>query len=133
MDDASSSTAESENKSSKNAKKSKKTLPRRQMLAGRWLPPPIDAQCSYGEMAIWSAIAAEVAGRGRCDLDWREVAERAGAALLSVERAVKKARVLGLIVVADRRIDIVSPVWLEWIASKTRSSGPGSDRSADNS
>lgn len=106
---------------------------RRWVLAG-YLPPAIGDTFTQGEAAALSVVAAEAARSGRCTLSIAAIAGRAGVGDSTAKRALKRARLLGLLKVEERRVawnrndtnvvTVVCKVWLAWLRFRTRPEKP---------
>lgn len=103
---------------------------RRRLIASSGpMPPAIAALFTEGERAALGVIADEVAARGSCRLSVAELASRAGCCDRLVQRAVREARLLGLISVEARPdrggrksdtniIRVLSREWAAWLARR---------------
>lgn len=106
---------------------------RRWVLAG-YLPPAIGDTFTQGEAAALSVVAAEAARSGRCTLSISAIAGRAGVGDSTAKRALKRARLLGLLKVEERRVawnrndtnvvTVVCKVWLAWLRFRARPEKP---------
>lgn len=106
---------------------------RRRWAAAGYLPPRLACAFTCGETAALAVIAAEVAKRGSCDLCHGAVAALAGVSVSTVKRAVKAARVLGLVSVRERRVSryrsetniitITSSAWSSWLRLRAGQGG----------
>ena len=98
---------------------------RRRWAASGRLPPGIAACFTLGEQAALAVVAVEVAKRGTCALSVGAVAALAGVSPSTVQRAVREARLHGLVTVEERRLArfrndtnvvcIVSREWKAWL------------------
>lgn len=104
----------------------------RGLAYGAWLPRPLAAGFSNGELAALSAIGAECARRGFCDLPVGTIAWRAGVSERTVQYARHRAVQLGLLTVHHRGtsknrlgsvVRIVSREWLAWLAKRVPAKG----------
>jgi hypothetical protein len=103
---------------------------RRRTSAAGWLPSGLSSRFTFGEVAVLSVIAQQVARQGRCELPIGKIAALAGVCVTLVKTAVREARRLGLISVEHRRvrydrslpniISISSPEWTAWLRMRTR-------------
>lgn len=110
---------------------------RRRMWGGSSaLPPQLRSMFTPGEQAVMTVIRDQVRRRGVCALAYGSIAKRAGlSGTTVVKRAVRIARVEGLIGVQHRRISrdrnlpniitIVSGEWLAWMKNGARGKGGG--------
>src|SRR6516162_2150350 len=84
----------------------RKSLERRRKIAfSGVMPPQIAAAFTVGELAALQIILDEIRDRGRCTLPLDIIAARAGVHRSTVRRALKAARLMGLISVTERRSD----------------------------
>ncbi|TXM94081.1 helix-turn-helix domain-containing protein [Methylobacterium sp. WL116] len=107
---------------------------RRWAAAGR-LSPAIAARFTLAEQAVLAVVAAEVAKRGTCALSVGAVAALAGVSPSTVQRAVREAKLHGLVTVEERRLArfrndtnvvcIVSHEWKAWLRLARRQDRPG--------
>ena len=98
---------------------------RRRWAAAGYLPPKLAASFTTGEQAVMGVIAETVTKRGSCDLCHGQVAALAGVSTSTVKRAIRAARLLGLVAVRERRVSrfrsdsnvltIVSTAWCAWL------------------
>lgn len=98
---------------------------RRRMAAAGRMPPKIACHFTPGEQAALAVIAYEVAKRGSCMLAIGAIAALAGVCGKTVQRALRQAKVLGLLTVEERRLSrfrsdtnvvrIVSREWAGWL------------------
>ena len=112
---------------------------RRSWVASGWLPPQLAARFTPAEAAALAVVAEEVRKRGRCELCLDRIAAVAGVSRSSVRNALRSARLLELLTVAERRhrgarsetnvVAIVSAEWLEWLRlGEKRRGGWAQDR-----
>ncbi len=97
---------------------------RRQAMSGV-VPAKIAASFTLAEVAVLTVIARQCQRAGVCVLPVDAIAALAGCSRTTVKRALRQARLLGLILVKERRIPgrksmtnivrIVSPEWLNWL------------------
>jgi len=95
------------------------------MAAGGYLPPALAVAFTGGEQAVLAVIALEVAKRGSCTLALGHLAALAGVCLTVAKRALRQARMLGLVDVEERRLSrsrndtnvvrVVSREWAAWL------------------
>jgi len=107
---------------------------RRWAAAGR-LPPQLAARFTLAEAAVLAVVAAEAAKRGDCRLCHEHVAAVAGVSRTTVKATLRRARVLGLVTIEERRaaawrnlpnvVRIVSREWQAWMRLARRSPGVG--------
>ena len=98
---------------------------RRRMAAGGFLPPALAAAFTGGEQAVLAVIALEVGKRGACTLALGHIAALAGVCLTVAKRALRQARMLGLVDVEERRLSrsrndtnkvtVASREWAAWL------------------
>jgi len=98
---------------------------RRRMAASGYLPPALAAAFTSGEQAVLAVIALEVGKRGTCTLAVGHMAALAGVGETTVKRALRRARLLGLVIVEERRLSrsrndtnvvrVVSREWAAWL------------------
>ena len=103
---------------------------RRAWTSSGWMPPAIAARFTMGEAAAIGVIVAEIAGSGRCELYINAIAGKAGVCATIVKRALRQARMLGLLHVETRRVardrclsNVVTIVSRElelWVRTRTR-------------
>jgi hypothetical protein len=103
---------------------------RRGIAASGMMPGPLARGFTTGEQSALAVIASEVMERGTCSLCLDAIAARSGTSRSTVKRAIKQARVLGLIHVNERPrpgqkhlpsvIRIMSAAWLGWLKHRTR-------------
>ena len=108
---------------------------RRRWAASGRLPPAIAARFTLAEQAVLAVVAAEVAKRGTCALSVSAVAALAGVSPSTVQRAVREAKLRGLVTVEERRLArfrndtnvvcIVSHEWKAWLRLARRQDRPG--------
>ena len=108
---------------------------RRRWAASGRLPPTIAARFTLAEQAVLAVVAAEVAKRGTCALSVSAVAALAGVSPSTVQRAVREAKLHGLVTVEERRLArfrndtnvvcIVSREWKAWLRLARRQDRPG--------
>ncbi|CAA2109009.1 hypothetical protein MBUL_04502 (plasmid) [Methylobacterium bullatum] len=97
---------------------------RRWAAAGR-LPPQVAAQFTLAESAVLAVVTVETVKRGDCRLHIEAIAALAGVSRSTVKAALRRARVLGFLIVTERRasawrnlsnvVRIVSREWLAWM------------------
>src|SRR5271165_1369109 len=97
---------------------------RRQAMSGV-VPAKIAASFTMAELAVLTVIARQCQRTGVCVLPVDAVAALAGCSRTSVKNAMRQARLLGLILVKERRIPgrksltnivtIVSKEWVGWL------------------
>src|SRR5919202_3015783 len=75
---------------------------RRGIAASGMMPGPLAESFTQGEQAALAVIAGEVMEHGTCCLCLEAIAARSGTSRSTVKRAIKQARVLGLIHVTER-------------------------------
>lgn len=107
---------------------------RRWAAAGR-MPPQLAARFTLAEAAVLAVVAAETAKRGDCRLCHEHVAAVAGVSRTTVKAALRRARMLGLVTIEERRaaawrnlanvVRIVSREWQAWMRLARRSPEPG--------
>lgn len=110
---------------------------RRRWAASGRLPPALAALFSQAEVAVMAVVAVEVAKHGRCTLARGHLAALAGVSDSTVKRALKGARLAGLINVEVRRVSafrndtnivtIVSREWNAWLRLAVRGVGFAGD------
>ena len=106
---------------------------RRRWATSGWLPPALAARHTLGEHAVLAVVAREVRARGDCRLPIGRIAAEAGVCETTARRAIREARLAGLLTVEERRLTawrsdtnvlrIVSAEWLSWLRL-ARSSAP---------
>src|SRR6195952_1980378 len=97
---------------------------RRWAAAGR-MPPKIAAHLTLGEQAALAVVAVEVAKRSTCMLAVGAIAALAGVSEMTVRRALRQVKVLGFVMVEERRlsrfrnetnvVSIISNAWTSWL------------------
>ena len=97
---------------------------RRQAMSGV-VPAKIAASFTMAELAVLTVIARQCQRAGVCTLHIDAVAALAGCSRTSVKNALRQARLLGLILVKERRIpgmksltnivSVISKEWLGWL------------------
>jgi hypothetical protein len=97
---------------------------RRQAMSGV-VPAKIAASFTTGENAVLTIVARQCQQGGACTLPIDAIAALAGVARTTVKRALRQARLVGLLLVRERRIPgrksltniitIVSKEWLGWL------------------
>jgi hypothetical protein len=100
------------------------SLPRRRRWAAAgYLPTQMAAQFTAAEQAVLGVVAMEVGKRGTCTLAVGSIAALAGVCATVVKRALRQARLLGLVTVEERRLtgfrndtNVVRAVSREWAA-----------------
>lgn len=130
---------------------------RRWAAAGR-LPPQLAAQFTLAETAVLAVVTVEVGKRGDCRLHIEAIAALAGVSRSTVKAAIRRARLLGLLTLQERRanawrnlsnvVRIISREWIGWMrltradrvlgggvkfatATSTRSSNQSRQRSSE--
>lgn len=98
---------------------------RRRWAAAGYLPPRLAAAFTAGEQAVLGVVAMEIGKRGMCTLAVGHMAALAGVCATVAKRALRQARVLGLITVEERRLTgyrndtnvlrIASAEWAAWL------------------
>jgi hypothetical protein len=98
---------------------------RRRWAAAGYLPPALAQAFTAGEQAVLAVIALEVGKRGSCSLAIGQIAALAGVCATLVKRALRQAKLLGLITVEERRLSrwrsdtnvvrVVSREWAAWL------------------
>jgi hypothetical protein len=106
---------------------------RRRWASSGAMPPQLQARFTLAESAVLAVVAAEVRVRGACRLHNAHIAALAGVSVSTVKNAVRVARKLGFIRVAQRRltawrndsnvITVVDLAWLAWL--RLRRAGVG--------
>ena len=89
------------------------------------MPAKIAASFTMAELAVLTVIARQCQRAGVCTLHIDAVAALAGCSRTSVKNALRQARLLGLILVKERRIpgmksltnivSVISKEWLGWL------------------
>ena len=107
---------------------------RRRMAAGGFLPPVLAAAFTLGEQAVLAVIGLEVGKRGSCTLALGHIAALAGVCTTVAKRAVRQARVLGLLSVEERRVSrsrndtnllrVASREWAAWLRLRLPHANP---------
>ncbi|RUP17419.1 hypothetical protein [Methylobacterium sp.] len=107
---------------------------RRRMAAGGYLPPALAAAFTLGEQAVLAVIALEVGKRGSCTLALGHMAALAGVCTTVAKRAVRQAKVLGLLSVEERRVSrarndtnvlrVASREWAAWLRLRLPRTNP---------
>ena len=103
---------------------------RRAWAASSWLPPRLAARFSPAEQAVLGVVLSTIALTGRCEWCHGAVAGRSGTSVSTVKRALAQARVLGLVIVEERRLSwarslpsvvtIASAELRTWVATRGR-------------
>lgn len=98
---------------------------RRRWAAAGYLPPRLAAAFTSGEQAVLAVVAMEIGKRGTCTLAMGHMAALAGVCATVAKRALRQARMLGLITVEERRltgfrndtnvIRVASTEWAGWL------------------
>ncbi len=98
---------------------------RRRWAAAGYLPPALAQAFTAGEQAVLAVIALEVGKRGSCSLAIGQIAALAGVCATLVKRALRQAKLLGLVSVEERRLSrwrsdtnvvrVVSREWAAWL------------------
>ena len=98
---------------------------RRRWAASGCLPPALAARFTLAEQSALAVIAAENRKHGDCRLTNGELADVAGVSISTARNAIRVARMLGFISVAERRrtafrndsniIRITDPSWRAWL------------------
>lgn len=96
---------------------------RRRLAASGGLPPALAARFTISEQAVLRIVADEVRAHGCCALHIDAIAARSGTSRSTVQRALREAQALGLLVVQERRragqkslTNIVRVIMAEWRA-----------------
>ena len=107
---------------------------RRRMAAGGYLPPALAAGFTLGEQAVLAVIALEVGKRSSCTLALGHIAALAGVCTTVAKRAVRQAKVLGLLSVEERRVSrsrndtnvlrVASREWAAWLRLRLPRANP---------
>ncbi|MDP4027005.1 transcriptional regulator [Methylobacterium sp. NEAU 140] len=110
---------------------------RRRWAASGRLPPQLAARFTLAEQAVLAVVASEVMKHGRCTLAHGHLAALAGVSDSTVKRALRAARVAGLLNVEVRRVSafrndtnvvtIAAPEWTSWLRLAPRGVGVGQD------
>ncbi|WP_053080543.1 hypothetical protein [Methylobacterium variabile] len=113
-------------------------LRRRRVAYSGSIPPGLAERFTVGEIAALGIVADEIAAKGRCDRSVAEIAQRAGVCTRLVQRAIKEARLQGLISVDERKqrgakhltnvIRVLSREWAAWLARRSRSRWVGESK-----
>ncbi|UIY45856.1 transcriptional regulator [Methylobacterium radiotolerans] len=108
---------------------------RRWASSGR-LPPQLAARFTLAEQAVLAVVAAEATKRGDLRLCHEAVAAIAGVSRSTVRATLRRAKVLGLVEIEERRLTpwrslpsivrIVSTAWKAWNRLARRAAGPQS-------
>ena len=98
---------------------------RRRWAAAGYLPPALAQAFTAGEQAVLAVVALEVGKRGACSLALGHVAALAGVSMTTAKRALRQAKLLGLVTVEERRLSrwrsdtnvvrVVSREWAAWL------------------
>ena len=106
---------------------------RRRWASSGWLPPALAARFTLAEQAVLGVLAWASHSQGSCTLTIDHVAALAGVSGTTVRKAVREARLLGLLKVEERRLSawrnlpnrvtILSPEWLAWLKLRARGVG----------
>jgi hypothetical protein len=98
---------------------------RRRWAAAGYLPPALAAGFTQGEQAVLAVIASEVGKRGTCTLAVGHMAALAGVGETTVKRALRRASMLGLVTIEERRLSrsrndtnvvrVASREWAAWL------------------
>src|SRR4051794_22185868 len=106
---------------------------RRGWASSGWLPPPLAARFTLAEQAVLGVVAWASHSQGSCTLTIDHVAALAGVSGTTVRKALREARLLGLLKVEERRLSawrnlpnrvtILSPEWLAWLKLRARGVG----------
>ena len=110
---------------------------RRRWAASGRLPPALAARFTQAEVAVLAVVAVEAAKHGRCTLAHGHLAALAGVSDSTVKRALRAARLTGLLNVEVRRVSafrndtnvvtIASPEWVSWLRLTRQGVGVGYD------
>ncbi len=113
-------------------------LQRRRVAYSGPIPPGLAERFTLGEIAALGVVADEIAAKGRCDRSVAEIAQRAGVCIRLVQRAIKEARLQGLLSVDERKqrgakhltnvIRVLSREWAAWLARRSKSRGVGESK-----
>src|SRR3954467_12777451 len=103
---------------------------RRRWASSGWMPPPLAARFTLAEQAVLGVVAWASHSQGSCTLTIDHVAAMAGVSGTTVRKALREARLLGLLKVEERRLSawrnlpnrvtILSPEWLAWLKLRAR-------------
>ena len=106
---------------------------RRRQAASGAMPPALASRFTQAELAVLAVIARQCQRGGACSLPLDAVAALAGVCRTSVKNAVREARLLGLILVRERRIPgrrsltnivtVISRDWLGWLRLRAGTGG----------
>lgn len=107
---------------------------RRRLALSGPLPPALRAQFTTGELAVLRIIADEVRDHsGACNASLAEIAARAGVCRTLVHNTLRRAALLGLLTIEERRrpgrrnltnlVRVVSREWLAWLKHGPREGG----------
>src|SRR3954470_25061156 len=98
---------------------------RRRWASSGWLPPALAARFTLAEQAVLGVVALKQVKAGSCTLTIDHVGALAGVSDTTVRKALREARLLGLLKVEERRLSawrnaptvvtILSPEWLAWL------------------
>ena len=110
---------------------------RRRWAASGRLPPALAARFTQAEVAVLAVVALEAAKHGRCTLAHGHLAALAGVSDSTVKRALRAARLAGILNVEVRRVSafrndtnvvtIASPEWVSWLRLTRQGVGVGQD------
>jgi hypothetical protein len=113
-------------------------LRRRRVAYSGPIPPGLAERFTVGEIAALGIVADEIAAKGRCDRSVAEIAQRAGVCCRLVQRAIKEARLQGLLSVDERKqrgdkhltnvIRVLSREWAAWLVRRSKSRGVGESK-----
>jgi hypothetical protein len=108
----------------------KSWMRRREKAALSFMPARLASNFTTGEQATLQVIVEEVRKHGCCDRSVPEIAARAGVGQTTARNAIREARRLGLVAIAERRrwrapnlpnvISIISADWRAWIANNKK-------------
>jgi hypothetical protein len=108
----------------------KSWMRRREKAALSFMPARLASNFTTGEQATLQVVVEEVREHGCCDRSIPEIAARAGVGQTTARNAIREARRLGLVAVAERRrwrapnlpnlISIISADWKAWIANNRK-------------
>jgi hypothetical protein len=97
---------------------------RRQAMSGV-VPAKIAASFTMAELAVLTVVARQVQRTGACTLHVDAIAALAGCSRTTVKNALRQARLLGLVLMKERRIPglpsltnvvlIISKEWISWL------------------
>lgn len=98
---------------------------RRRWAAAGYLPPKLAQAFTAGEQAVLAVVALEVGKRGACSLALGHIAALAGVSETTAKRALRQAKLVGLISIEERRLSrwrndtnvirVVSAEWAAWL------------------